>query len=103
MPTTQNAVITITDGPLTVAVGVSVASVTVTCTGATTGAQPNVSVTPDATTAEFDNLAPDDYTFTAQAVDNNGNLLGTAATTTLTVTAISATVQVPVSISAVQP
>ena len=104
MSTTQNAVVAIVDGPLTVPANTVVASVTVTCTGATVGPQPPVSVSATATQAEFDNLPADTYTFTAQAVDQNGNLLGTAVTAQFVITSVTPiTVQVPVSISVTQP
>lgn len=87
--------------------GSVVAAILLTMVGQTNNTPVTQSVAPDATSAEFDNLAPDTYTFVAIPVDASNNPLTAAGysppSSTLTVPAgppATITLTVPQSIVA---
>jgi phage-related tail fiber protein len=85
--TTLNAAIAYAASAPTFAPGTVVASMAVSITGTVAANNQTVTVAAGAILAQFLNVAADTYTVSAQAQDSNGNPLGTAATTTIAVTA----------------
>ena len=105
MSTTSNALLAIGYGPLSVPPGSVVDHILVTASGAATGPQPSQSVAPGVPTVTFAGLAPDTYTFSAQAFPASGVGYGTPAAVNLVVVppVTSVTIQVPSTLSASQP
>jgi hypothetical protein len=104
MPTTQDAQLTIAYVAFTAPPGSVVDHITVTADAATpANSPPNQSVPPGTTSVVFSSLTPDTYTFTAQAFPASGPGFGTPVSTTLVVTGTSVTLQIPGTLTAVQP
>lgn len=103
MSTTQNAVLTVAYTSFTAPAGSVVDHISVTCVGATTGAQTPQQVAPGTASVTFSNLAPDTYTFTAQAFPATGAGYGSPVSTTLVVVSTTVTLQIPGTLSATQP
>ena len=104
MPTTQNAEITIAYVAFTAPPGSVVDHITIIAQASNpANSQPAQSLPPGTTTATFSNLTPDTYTFSCQAFPASGPGFGSAVSTTLVVTGTSVTLQIPGTLTAVQP
>lgn len=104
MATTQNADLSIAYVDFTAPAGSVVDHIKVTAQGSASGAPVvSQSVAPGTAAVTFTNLAPDTYTFTAQAFSASGAGFGSPVSTTLVVTSITVVLQIPGSVSAVQP
>lgn len=104
MSTTQNAVLTLGYVSFTAPTGSVVDHVTIIAVAADpTHNPPSQSVPPGTTTVTFSNLAPDTYTFTAQAFPASGPGFGSAVSTTLVVTGTTVVLQIPGTLTATQP
>ena len=84
--------------------GTSVSGIQCSITGSASGATPVTQTVPDGTpTVMFPSVAADTYTYSVQALDQNGAGLGTAVTGTFVVTApTTVTLSVPSTVSASQ-
>lgn len=106
-PTTQNAALALVYADQAgFPAGSVVDHITVTATAANPANSPAPqSVPPGTVQVTFPNLAPDDYTFTAQAFPATGPGFGSPATASLTIVGVSQTVSLslPATLSASQP
>ena len=108
MSQTQNGVVAITYGAFVNPAGTQVQEVVVSATGTATGNTTPVTqnVTVGTTPVTFNNLPPDTYTFSAQAIDTAGNPVGPPAVASFVITTASSggvTVQIPTALSVSQP
>lgn len=104
MSTTENAVLTIDYVAFTAPAGSVVDHIIIAATAENPANSPaNQAVAPGTTSVTFDNLTPDTYTFTAQAFPATGPGYSSPVSTTLVVTSTSVVLQIPGTLSAVQP
>lgn len=104
MSNTQDALVAITYVPFQAPMGSTVDHITVSAVASNTANNPpSQDVVPGTPTVTFSNLAPDTYTFSAQAMAADGTGFSVPVTVTLTITSSSVTLQVPGTITATQP
>lgn len=106
MPTTQNAVVTVTYASQSgFPAGSIVDHITVVATASNPANSPAPqSVPPNTASVTFANLTPDVYTIVAQAFPATGAGWGTAVSTTITITSIATvSLMLPAALSASQP
>ena len=99
----MNLLLALVYGAFSAPVGTVVTSLSATAQGATPGAAPLTATGgPTDTTVTFTSVPADSYSYSVQALDQNGAAVGPPVTGTFTVSTDTVSVQIPVSATASQ-
>ncbi len=97
----MNLLLALSYGPFAAAAGTVVTSLAASAQGALPGSVPlTAKAGPTDTSITFTSVPADTYTYSVQAMDQNGAPVGPAVTGSFTVTGTTTSVSIPVSIAA---